>query len=288
MAKSGTHKERRRRPLQAWSTPRARSRWFWLGIGGLAIAVVLAWYLWRGSLDAWQGIERLTGEIAGGIFFIACFYSLRRRLWKRLPGKLESWLWMHIGLGILLIPLLWLHAQNILLNNPSCLQVSCFTEAYAGRAALLAVLIVLITGFSVRIADRWQGRLIARDAQTNGIGLISALEARLAEIDFAIERLCAGKSSEFVDYCWYELTGPQRSRPRPELAKSERSDFRNVLAQLGERTSVLLSIKIQKRAIRRMRFWRQVHTLFSIIAACLLIYHLAMSAIMHWHIQIHL
>src|SRR5258708_13783550 len=93
------------RPMQRiWKAPLSKAIWIWLIASVFLYVGVYAWYLQGLKTDHYPGPYddpfRLFGIISFGCVLVVASYSLRRRFMRRLPGKVQDWLWLHVWLGI--------------------------------------------------------------------------------------------------------------------------------------------------------------------------------------------
>ena len=269
-----------------WKTPTSGARWLWLALSLLLYALILALYLVAVKTQAFPGPfnEPLLGF--GIIAFLLVLstgaYSLRRRFMRSLPGKAQAWLWMHtwIGLAALLIALLHENFAHVL--NNYCQSLSCFTDAYWGTSALLALAVLVITGILGRLLDTWQARTIARDARANGVGIARAIEERILELEYSVERLSAGKSEPFKEYCLQAINqGASFNAPAPRLDAREMADFQRAAETLATRRQFALSLHRQQRARLIMRNWRYVHITLACLALLIITYHAVMELLIN-------
>src|SRR5205085_12419608 len=102
------------------------------------------------------------------------------------------------------------------------------------------------------------------DASANGVGIPRALEERILELEYIIERLCAGKSEPFKQYCMQTIEGT--SSPVPSLLPTEQADFHRAYETLKTRLDLVQSLHRQQRARQIMRVWRSVHMVLASLA----------------------
>lgn len=265
-----------------WNTPTSGARWLWLALSLLLYALIFALYLVAIKTQAFPGPfnEPLLGFgiIAFLLVLSTAAYSLRRRFARSLPGKAQAWLWMHtwVGIAALLISLLHENFTHILHNY--CQNFSCFTNAYWGTTALLALAILVLTGIVGRLLDTWQVHNIARDASTNGVGIARAIEERILEMEYEVERLSAGKSEPFKEYCLQAINmGASFNAPVPRLDAREMPDFQRAADTLKTRQQFVLSLQRQQRARFIIRTWRYVHISLACLALLIITFHAVME-----------
>jgi hypothetical protein len=267
-----------------WNTPTSGSRWLWLAVSLLLYAVIFALYLVAIKTQAFPGPfnEPLLsfGSVAFLLVLSTAAYSLRRRFVRGLPGKAQAWLWMHtwIGIAALLIALLHENFSHIVRNY--CQNLSCFTNAYWGTSALLALAILVITGIAGRLLDTWQAHTIARDASANGVGIARAIEERILDLEYDVERLSAGKSEPFKEYCLQAINmGASFNAPVPQMDAREMADFQRATETLATRQQFVLSLQRQSRARLIMRVWRYIHITLACLALLVITFHAVMETL---------
>lgn len=264
-----------------WRTPTSRARWLWLAASVILYVLCLLWYLYTIRTQQFVGPFsdplRFFGILAFILVLSTAAYSLRRRFARGLPGKAQDWLWMHTWLGIAAILIAMLHENFARLTHGYCTNLSCFTTARWGTSALFALIFLVLSGIIGRLLDTWQAHVIAHEASTNGVGIVRALEERILELEYTVERLCAGKSAPFKAYCMQALEGqPSTSSPPPDvsqLAASERNDFQRASDTLSTRTQLVQSLQRQQQARTTIRIWRTIHIVLAILALLIILYH---------------
>ncbi len=260
-----------------WRTPVSPARLFWLlcALGVLTGAALL--YLGALLTQPFPGPQReplrSLGIVALLLVLSGASYSLRRRFARHLPGKAQAWLWMHTWLSCAALLSALLHENFTHVLHDYCQNASCLTSAYGGTSALLALTLLVFSGLAGRLLDRWQARLIAREASSNGAGIVSALQERLLALEYQIERLCAGKADTFKDYCRLALEHRQVPEQQPVLDPREEPDFQAVHAHLLAYAHLAQSLARQQRARHIMRIWRLVHSALALLALALIVFH---------------
>ncbi len=261
-----------------WRTPRSKASWLWLLLCILLYGVIFAWYLSAIHTQSFAGPLaeplRTFGIIAFVLVLATASYSLRRRFVRGLPGKAQDWLWMHTWIGITALLIAFLHENYAHIFHDYCTDLSCFTQAEGGTSALFALLFLVVSGLVGRFLDRRQTQIIAQEANTNGVGIIKAAEERLLELEYTIERLCAGKSEQFKQYATPVLEH-QRQLPStmPALSTGEQKDFQKLQETLRQYISLRQSLHKQKRAVQTIRVWRSVHMVLACVALIIILFH---------------
>ncbi|HEY1349992.1 MAG TPA: hypothetical protein VGF67_10240 [Ktedonobacteraceae bacterium] len=270
---------RARSPQRAWRAPTSPLRWLWLAgalaLSGAAILLYAGALLTQAPVSPFNEPLRSLGLLALLLVLTTASYTLRRRFARSLPGKVQNWLWMHTWLGCAALLIALLHANITQVLFDSCPQASCLSAAYGGTGALLALLLTVSSGVSGRLLDLWQARRIARDASTNGVGIVQALEEHLLEQEYTLERLCAGKSEEFQSFCLLALAGG--SLNMPTLAAHEQAEGAQAQQVLRTYARLRQSLQRQQRARLLMRRWRLLHIILSLFAFLVILFHATME-----------
>ena len=267
-----------------WKTPTSGARWLWLTLSLLLYAIIFALYVVAIKTQAFPGPfnEPLLsfGVVAFALVLATAAYSLRRRFARGLPGKAQAWLWMHTWVAIASLLIALLHENFTHILNNYCQNLSCFTNAYWGTTALLALGVLVLTGVIGRLLDIWQAHTIARDASANGAGIARAIEERILEMEYEIERLSAGKSELFKAYCLQALeSGAISSGPLPQLDARETADFQRAYSTLQARQQYAISLQRQQRACLIIRTWRYIHITLACLALPVITFHAVMETL---------
>ncbi len=261
-----------------WRVPISRAWWLWLLPCILFYAAIYAWYLYAIKTQPFPGPFsdplRLFGIIAFSMVLATAAYSLRRRFVRSIPGKAQDWLWMHIWVGITAVLIALLHENYSHILHDYCQNLRCFTQADAGTSALFALIFLVASGVTGRLLDVWQTHIISQDASTNGMGIAQAIEARILELEYTIERLCAGKSEPFKTYCMQALErGGIIPTGVPPLAAKEHNDFQRARDTLIIYARLTQSQQRQNRARVIIRTWRSIHIALASLALLVILFH---------------
>ncbi|MBV9228963.1 MAG: hypothetical protein JOZ18_06590 [Chloroflexi bacterium] len=265
-----------------WHAPTAKARWLWLA-GTLTLYIgIFVWYNYALRTQQFPGPLndpfRLFGIIATVMVLGTAAYSLRRRFARGLPGKVQGWLWMHTWVGIATILIAFMHENYTFIMHDYCQNLGCLTDTYWAGGALFSLILLVVSGIVGRLLDVWQAHRIARDASTNGIGIMRALEERVLELEYTIERLCAGKSEPFKQYCLQAMNATASStKSLPSLMSGERADFERAYETLMQREQLQQSLHRQLQARRVIRTWRTLHMVIAWSALLIILYHSIME-----------
>lgn len=268
-----------------WRSPTSAGRWYWLAASLLFYAVILAWYMYalrtQQTLDPSVAPLLLFGIFGYVLILATLAYTLRRRFVRGLPGKVQNWLWMHTWLGTSTILIIFLHENFDHVTNDFCSNFSCLTDAEWGTAAMLGLIFLVVSGITGRLLDTWQSHVVAQDASSNGVGITRALEERILELEYTVERLCAGKSEPFKQYCLTAIDNGASPKAMPALSSGEQGDFRRASQTLDQREQLVQSLHRQQRAQRIMRVWRTAHIVLATLAMLVISYHAVMELLMN-------
>ena len=275
-----------------WKSPASRLRLGWLITALVVYIPILAWYMYTVKTQPAANVQPanepllLFGIVAYLLVLGTLAYTLRRRFVRGLPGKAQNWLWMHTWIGISTVLIVFLH-ENFdditydICPQGTCLAVSFWTQTYFAFSALFGLLFLVSSGIIGRLLDMWQARTIAREASSNGVGIARAVEERILELEYIVERLCAGKSEPFKQYCLQGIDGKgMPSSPMSivvALPPREQSDLQRAGATLMERARLVRSLKRQERARRIIRVWRTLHIILATAAMLVISYHAIME-----------
>ena len=259
-----------------WKTPLTHVAWLWLMLSVLLYGGIYLWYLAGLKTVPYPGPSndpfRLFGIIAFVLVLLVASYSLRRRFIRVLPGSVQGWLWLHTWVGIIAILIALLHEnyQNVL--NTYSFTLSTFTQSNFGMSALYALILLVLTGIIGRLLDAWFAHVIASEASSNGVGIIQAVEVRIHELNLLLERLYAGKSVEFKQYCTQASKG-SLPRTQPQIVQEEQGDFQQAYEVLSKRATLQHSLHRQRAARRVIRWWRYVHITLACAALSVIVFH---------------
>ena len=261
-----------------WRTPGSRFNWIWLGVSLAVYGGIYAWYVHAIRTQQYPGPYtdplRLFGIVAFCLVLVVAVYSLRRRFKRTMPGRVQNWLWVHTWFGVCSILVAFLHENYANILRDFRFTQMRFSEAAFGMLALYALVLLVASGIIGRLLDGWQAHVIAAEANSNGVGIVQAVQERLHELELTIERFSAGKSAAFKLYC-SEALGRKTSLPEmlPVLAPEELGDFERVYEVLMQRAYLGRSLQRQKRARLIIRAWRYVHIPLACAALAIIGYH---------------
>jgi hypothetical protein len=278
LATKSTLDEHPRTIQRIWKTPGSKCNLICLGISLIVYGYLYVVYLNTLKSQPYAGPYsdplRQFGIVSFCLVLIVAAYTLRRRFLRILPGKAQNWLWLHTWFGVLAILVAFLHENYLNILRDIHFTQMRFTEGQAGTSALYALFLLVISGIAGRLLDAWQARVIAKEANSNGIGIIQAVQDRMRGLDLTVERLSAGKSKTFKIFC-SEALQSNTSFPAmlPVIMPKELDDFERVYEILSQRANLARSLQRQKRARLVIRAWRYVHITLAVLALVLITYH---------------
>lgn len=259
-----------------WKTPASRFNWIFLAASlGLLGCVYLIARTASAQPDPNNDPFREFGILAFALILLVMAYTLRRRFVRRLPGKVQNWLWLHTWLGLASVVVVCIHENWQNVTQDFSFMLERFTEAAYGTTALYALILLVLSGIIGRLLDSWQARTIASEANTNGAGIARAVEERLLELSLTLERLSAGKSTPFKQYCAQALSSAgSRSQILPMLPPNEAGDYQRARSVLAEHARLARSLQRQQRARLIIRAWRRyIHVPLACAALLVTSYH---------------
>lgn len=268
---------------KVWYARASLAKWYWFAGSAALYLLLLGWCSY--ALHMGQEAEpfedpfRLFGICSFALVLLSASYTLRRRFARALPGKVQNWLWMHTWLGIITILVALLHENYAYLTHDFLQRLSDLQEAHWGPAALFALILLVLSGIVGRLIDQWQTHRLAYEAATNGVGIAQAVEERILVLEETIERLCAGKSTAFKNYCQKRLKARGRNHSerfttnQAALSPRERSDLQRAENALDEQATLLISLQRQRKAQRAIRRWRVLHMLIASLSLLVICYH---------------
>src|SRR5579885_1624451 len=110
-----------------------------------------------------------------------------------------------------------------------------------------------------------------------------ALEERILEREYTVDRLCAGKSEPLKQYCLTAIEDGASYQPSDHTAMfsaimpTERRDFQLAVETLTTRLTLVKSLKRQQRAQFIIRAWRTFHIALACLALLVISYHSIME-----------
>ena len=270
-------------PRRLWKVPTSKAWWLTLAASIFIYTLAFVWYWHSVKAKGFQsdqpgrGSLAILGILTFGIVSLTASYTLRRRFVRVLPGKVQDWLWMHNWLGILAVLIAMLHSNfDHILNDLRFAPQYFFFTNNGGAAALYALICLVASGIINRLLYTWQSHVIAREAGSNGVGIAQALEERILELEYTIERLYAGTSAAFKHYCIEALRNNGTS-PIPALLPQEQANFQRAQETLTIHARLLHSLQRQKRARLIINRWRIIHITIACLAIAVICIHVSVA-----------
>jgi hypothetical protein len=264
---------------RVWYTPTSKAALYWFLFAAIYCLVFYVLYAVFFNAHIFTGpwFDRIfrAGVMSYVMILAVAAYSWRTRFFHFLPWKAQNWVWMHMALGIAAVLLALLHADfSFILHWDCSSQQNCFTAHYWGMPALYALIFIALSGAVGRLLDKWQTRIIAQDASTNGVGIAKAITGRLLELEYTVERFSAGKSEPFKAYCALAIESVTLPPNKlPELAPREQTDFQGAYEALKDHARLVQSLRKQRLAHSIFRAWRYTHMVLVPLALVIITYH---------------
>lgn len=260
-----------------WKTPGSKYNWLYLALSIIILGWVYLFYRVAVAMQPYPGPYnepfRAFGIVSFALVILVAAYTLRRRFARRLPGRVQDWLWLHVWLGIISILIAFMHDNFQNVTHDFSFLATRFTEYGYGTTAMYGLFALVLTGVIGRLLDIWQARIIAREADTNGVGISRSVEDRLHELSLTVGRLRAGKSEHFKQYCEEALAAGTLPAGVPMLAPREVEDFQRARDILADYARLSYSLHRQKRARLVIRAWRYIHIPLACLAFFFIAYH---------------
>jgi hypothetical protein len=260
-----------------WKAPTSNARWYWLAASAVLFIVIAILYVYAIKTQQYPGPFDnpllLFGIISYVLVLATAAYSLRRRFVRGLPGMVQDWLWMHTWLGVISVLIALMHENFAFITNSFVQGVSDLTGYYWAGIALFALIFLVVSGITGRLLDVWQTRIIAHEASSNGVGIVRAVEEHMLEQEYTVERLSAGKSETFKNYCLVAIERGERGLTVPVLPPNELNDFERARTVIGQRVQLSRSHQRQLRAQRVITTWRTIHIVLACLALITILYH---------------
>ncbi len=270
-----------------WKVPVSKWWWIWLIITIVVYIAIFALYRSASGIPNVGAADEpllLIGVFAFILFLATVAFSLRRRFARGLPGKAQDWLWMHTWVAIITLLVSFLHenydhvTQGIVPLN----LLACAPDSRFGVVALYSMILLVMSGIVGRLLDVWEARIIARDASTNGVGIVQSLKKRILELEYVVERLSAGKSEMFKQYCMQAIDSVSAMLiAPPPIAPAEQHDFQQAYQTLGDRSRLVQSLLRQEKARSIMRIWRYIHIGLGCFVLIVVLYHVSAELLSH-------
>lgn len=260
-----------------WKTPGSWYNWLYLVLSIIILGWIILFDKVALATQPYPGPFnepfRAFGIVGFALVILTAAYTLRRRFVRRLPGRVQNWLWLHTWFGIISIAIVVMHDNFQNVTHDTSFMQTRLTEYGYGTTAMYALFVLVLTGMIGRVLDSWQARVIAAEADTNGVGITRSVEDRLFELSLTVGRLRAGKSAQFKQYCEEVLSLGSLPGLVPMLSPNEVEDFQQVYVILIDYARLSHSLKRQKRARLIIRGWRYAHILLACLAFYVISYH---------------
>ena len=227
--------------------------------GATAVLLGIGYWLYTRELlnpaRGYTGFGLLVGIVGTFLLLMVGLYAARKRWFQEhLPGRLLTWLRLHLWMSLIGIWMIFLHAGfNI--------------DGGSGTYTVLALLGTVVTGIGGWFLYRQvPGRVYA----TVGNLASDDVVRQITEIDHKIEDSMAGRSAELAQYA----TAVMRGKKIGFNPSSEEAVVANEIATFGQQKAKLKStLKRQKTLRFVMRSWLVLHIPIALAFFGVLAYH---------------
>jgi len=194
------------------------------------------------------------GIVAVLILIFILTYSLRKRLARGIPGRLDKWLWAHIYMGILALFIVALHAE--------------FRFGWDFNTIAVIFLVLVIATGAV-------GRYFYSSVPSRMMSEQGKVLAQLDEVMNTLDTLMVGKSRPFQKIIGTELNTPSLISTKPGywdgirssseiITEEEKGEYEEAVTLLEEK------VKLESQSISQMKYrplfqgWLAVHLLVTV------------------------
>ena len=255
-------------------TPRSRAftttQWIVLAIAGAASAFAYVLYAALsagGPHRGYTSIGYVLGVSAAAAVLLVVLYSWRKRAGQEMtPGRLTTWLAIHVWISALAV---WL----ALVHSGFHLDGSWGTWAFV---LLIAAVVAGVGGLGIYL---W---LPPRVATGPGNLASKDTERAIGETTARIEESAAGRSSTFKAAVAAALAGALAEEP--VLGADEHASWDATRKLLATRVDLIRRLDRQQRLHRTLRMWLLVHIPVSCLFVAALFVHVIDATELRWHV----
>ncbi len=223
----------------------------------ITLGGAFAIYTAREPSRGYTSFGLLVGFVGSGLFVLVGVYIARKRWFQELlPGRLLTWLRVHLWFSLIAMWLIFLHAGFHL-------------DGGSGSYTMIALLATLVSGFG-----GWALYQRVPNTVYETVGNLARVDVRnqIQQLDWEIEDHVAGRSPVLADYA-VRLKRGQRAKafagPQEEVAVAEE------IAKLSERKRQLRrQLKRQTRLHFWLRSWLVLHIPCALLFLAVLPYHM--------------
>lgn len=229
-------------------------------VGALLVAVT--YYVLnsqQGSFVTVAGIDISPvnlGEIAAVCFLFTVAFTLRKRLGIGLFGRLDSWLWAHVYLGLLGVFFVYFHSRWRLSPTAFLPNAAMFLLLFTAVSGLVGrLLYVIVPKYLQRLPD-----YDPPDVLGQRIGVLEREAASFAAFKSANFRaLFDALARRPLDFAPAAPGWGQLQQGRAALPPAEIADFDRAAELLTQRGELLMTLGKRQRYRRLLDLWWTVH-----------------------------
>src|SRR5260221_665432 len=133
-----------RKVKRIWKTPGSKMNWLFLELWMTTLGSVYLLYRNAIATQLYPGPYNAPFRQFGIVSFVLVLavgaYTLRRRFVRSLPGKVQSWLWLHVWFGIISVLIAFMHENFQNITHDIEWTKMRFTEYYFAPEARPSVL----------------------------------------------------------------------------------------------------------------------------------------------------
>lgn len=213
------------------------------------------------SLGLW------LGSVGTACFLGVVVYAWRKRGGQEwMPGRLVTWMRVHLWMSALGLVAVWLHAGLHL-------------DGDAGTVAMILLLLTLISG---GVGWWFYVRVPAAVAVGPGNLATGAAKQRVAHIEEELREEAAGRSDAFQAAVMRHLGLPSAVAGVGRVLPEEQAAFARVEALARERATLFATMVAQERLRRQLRGWLWVHVPVAVLFLVAVPWHVYEALELRW------
>jgi len=215
----------------------------------------------------YTSIGYLLGTAAGLAILLAVLYSWRKRAGQEItPGRLTTWLAIHVWISVLAVWLALVHSGFHLDGGWGTWAFVLLVAAVAAGVGGLGIYVWL----PPRVPAQ-SGNLAAKDT-----------ERAIKDTTARIEESAAGRSAAFKAAVAAALAGTLAEEPVVDA--DERMSWEGTHKLLAARVDLIQRLGRQQRLHRTLRMWLLVHVPVSCLFVAALFVHVVDATDLRWHV----
>gem|GEM_PF-4733066 len=207
------------------------------------------------------------GGVGTFLFLGAVAYAWRKRAGQeRLPGRLQTWLRLHV----------WMSAAGFV---AVLLHAGFHFDGHPGTVTMLLLLLTLVSG-----VVGWVLYLKVPGGVATGVGnlAVRASRARLDTLARELEDEAAGRSDPFAAYVAKALGRPSPGHTPGTVLPEEKAAFARVKVLADERRHAIDRLAQQERLRNRLRSWLWAHVPLAIVFLLAIPWHVYDALELRW------